>query len=60
MLSPRNILAHGKPELLKNGTYRFSYSRKEYLFNDKTSLALRQKILEYKSKFSAIVDLIKV
>ncbi len=59
VLRPRNCLAHGRPEPHKNGGYLFHHGKKEYHFDDTTSLELRQTILRYKNAFSGIIDLIK-
>jgi hypothetical protein len=59
VLWPRNCLAHGKSELHQDGGYLFRYKGKEYHFDDKTSLELRQTILKYKKEFSGIVKLFK-
>jgi len=55
VLKPRNFLAHGRAELQKDGSYFFHYQGKKFLFDDKTSLDLRQTILRYKGAFSDIL-----
>lgn len=55
VLSPRNFLAHGKPEPSKEGGYLFRYRGREYKFNDIISQGLRQTILRYKQQFSSII-----
>ncbi len=56
ILSPRNALAHGRPEPYEDGGYVFYHRKKEYYFNDATSLELRQVILKYKTSFSNIIE----
>lgn len=58
VLGPRNFLAHGTPQEDGNG-YIFRYQKKEYRFDEKTGLDLRQKILSYKEKFSSVESKLK-
>lgn len=58
ILNPRNFLAHGKPELYREGGYLFVHRGNRFLFNDETSLILRQTILRYKVAFSEILETI--
>jgi len=58
VLSPRNCLAHGRPELNVDGGYVFHYKRKKYHFNNATSLGLRQTILRYRNAFSELVEVL--
>lgn len=53
ILHPRNSLAHGTP-VLENGVYHFHHRGTVFLFDENTSLRLRQTILRYKRKFSDI------
>lgn len=55
VLTPRNALAHGKPQPLEEG-FLFHHRGKEFLFNDDTSRTLRQTILRYKDAFSEILN----
>jgi len=55
VLTPRNVLAHGRPEPHKDGGYLFHHRGKEFYFNDDTSLELRQRILKYKEAFSEVL-----
>lgn len=59
VLSPRNFLAHGKPEPHENGGYLFRYQGREYHFDDDVSVILRQTILGYKTMFSNLIEVIK-
>ncbi len=54
VLRPRNVLAHSKPVVNKDGGYTFTHFNKEYHYNDETSRDLRSKILNYKNKFIEI------
>ncbi|MFH1636212.1 MAG: response regulator [Chloroflexota bacterium] len=58
VLAPRNALAHGSPQSREEGLL-FHYRGREFLFNDDTSLALRQTILRYKDTFSEILITLK-
>lgn len=53
ILSPRNFLAHGTPEIIDRG-FRFNFNGKSYDFNEDVALALRQTILKYKKQFGEI------
>ena len=55
ILTPRNFLAHGRPEPLQDGGYLFHYRGKEFHFDDDKSLELRQTILSFRSAFSEIL-----
>lgn len=57
ILWPRNCLAHGIPER-KEGSLVFRFSGKDYPFDDNTSQTLRKKILEYKSAFTEITEVL--
>lgn len=59
VLRPRNFLAHGQSESYETGGYLFRYKGKEYHFDNKVSLELRQTILRYKNEFLTLIDLIK-
>lgn len=58
ILWPRNCLAHGVHKRQADGSCIFSHKGKEYVFNDEVSQALRKRILEYKSAFKEIVDVL--
>ena len=58
VLTPRNALAHGRPQPSEQGLL-FLHRGKEFLFNDDASLALRQTILGYKKAFSEIIEILK-
>jgi hypothetical protein len=55
ILTPRNFLAHGRPEPHESGGYLFHYRGKEFYFDDDKSLELRQTILRYKNAFSEVL-----
>ncbi len=57
ILGPRNALAHSRPQPCEEGL-RFHHRGKDFLFNDDTSLALRQTILRYKDAFSRILEIL--
>ena len=54
IISPRNHLAHGKPELNEQGAYVFKHAKNEFVFDDQSSKELRQKISGYKVSFNKI------
>lgn len=56
ILSPRNFLAHGVPTRMEDGSFVFEYRKKKYTFDDAASLALRLKIIEYKTALTAIAQ----
>jgi hypothetical protein len=58
ILKPRNFLAHGKPEINKDGAYVFRHQGEEYIFDDNVSAELRKTILKYKRAFSDIIALL--
>lgn len=58
ILWPRNCLAHGIPERVVDGTMLFRFTGKEYAFNDQSSQDLRKRIIEYKTAFTEIVNLL--
>jgi len=58
ILWPRNCLAHGVPERKDGKGFLFRHRDKEYVFDDKVSLSLRQRILEYKSAFAEIDEVL--
>jgi hypothetical protein len=58
ILKPRNFLAHGKPEVSKDGAYVFRHQGEEYIFDDDVSSGLRKTILRYKQVFSDIITLL--
>jgi len=60
VLSPRNFLAHGKPEVHEDGGYLFHFRGKEYRFDEAVGLTLRQTVLRYKSKFTTLLNLLRV
>jgi hypothetical protein len=53
VLQPRNFLAHGKPEVTREGQV-FEYQGKKWLFSEDVSLSLRKQILDYKQRFQEI------
>lgn len=55
VLKPRNFLAHGSPELQGDGSLLFEHYGKSYIFNDKESVKLRNKLQYYSDKFSEIL-----
>lgn len=59
VLSPRNFLAHGRPENHPNGGLLFRFGGKEFHHSEQTGLELRQTIMKYKVKFGEIVNLLK-
>jgi DNA-binding NarL/FixJ family response regulator len=59
ILSPRNFLAHGVPERKTDGSFLFRHKGKEYTFDDGVSQTLRKKILEYKSAFTEIAEILE-
>lgn len=58
VLTPRNVLAHGRPQFSEEG-YLFRHRGKEFLFNDDASLILRKTILRYKDAFAEIIAILK-
>jgi len=58
ILVPRNALAHSRPQSCEEGLL-FHHRGRDFLFNDDTSLALRQTILGYKDAFSEILAILK-
>lgn len=59
ILWPRNCLAHGIPVRKPDGNLLFRFGGKDYHFDDNVSRDLRKNILEYKSAFSEIADMLK-
>ena len=59
VLRPRNFLAHGKPERVKDGEYIFKYNGQSYHFDEAASTSLRQTIMRYKNEFSKIIESLK-
>lgn len=58
ILWPRNCLAHGMPERKDDGSLLFRHKGKEFIFNDAVGREIRHKILEYKSAFSQIAEML--
>lgn len=58
ILWPRNCLAHGIPKRKDDGSLLFRFSGKDYPFDDNVSRDLRKKILEYKSAFTEIAEVL--
>jgi hypothetical protein len=58
ILSPRNFLAHGVAERKADGSFLFRHRGKEFTFDDNVSQILRTKILEYKSAFTEISEVL--
>jgi hypothetical protein len=58
ILWPRNCLAHGTPERKDDNSFLFRHRGKEYVFDDNVSHALRKRILEYKSTFAEIAEVL--
>jgi hypothetical protein len=46
---PRNCLAHGIPQELEDGGYRFGHRGKEFVYNDESSTQLRNDFRDFKS-----------
>lgn len=59
ILWPRNCLAHGIPERNSDGSILFHFNGKDYPFDENASRDLRKKILEYKSVFTELTQLLK-
>ncbi|MGV0961329.1 MAG: hypothetical protein ACOYB1_16005 [Limnohabitans sp.] len=58
VLKPRNLLAHGIPEKMQDGTLRFTYRGATYDFNDQVSENLRKSIIQYQKKFTEIRNIL--
>lgn len=55
ILKPRNFMAHGIPELQKDGSLLFKHYGKKYIFSDEESILLRQKLQYYSVQFDEIL-----
>ncbi len=58
ILWPRNFLAHGMPERKEDGSLLFHHKGREFSFNDEVGKELRHKIMEYKSAFTEIAEVL--
>jgi response regulator of citrate/malate metabolism len=59
VLTPRNFLAHGRPEQNQGGGFKFLYLGKEYIFDEDESRNLRQRILGYQDLFNRILNTLR-
>ncbi|MFH4530220.1 response regulator [Vibrio diabolicus] len=55
ILSKRNFLAHGRPEKQEDGSLKFSFHNKDFIFSDEESLNLRVSLKAYGEYFENLV-----
>lgn len=55
VLSKRNFLAHGIPEKLADGSLKFSFYNKDFIFSDEESLNLRISLKVYGEYFERLI-----
>lgn len=56
ILSPRNYMAHGIPEMRPDGSLLFNHGGHEYIFCDEESIRVRQRLLHYSLQLQGIID----